>query len=72
MDSPTAELLRLLLSRLERVPADSRWAHRASGIRGALLEALEQFEADRPVPRYKVKQLMDGGFSILERAAQEK
>lgn len=72
MDSHAADLLRLLLSRLERVPADSHWAHRASGIRGALLEALDQFEAGRQVPWQKVKRLMDYGFSILERAAQEK
>ncbi len=65
-------LLRLLLSRLERIPTDSRWAHRASGIRGSLLEALGQFDAGRRVSWQRVKRLMDRGFWILEKAAQEK
>ena len=31
----------LLISRLERLSADSYWAHRASGLRGALLRSLD-------------------------------
>jgi hypothetical protein len=31
----------LLVARLERLPADSHWAHQASGVRGALLRCLE-------------------------------
>jgi len=36
-DTDQTQLIRLLLSRLERVSVDSYWAHRASGVRGALL-----------------------------------
>ena len=72
MDSPTASLLRLLLHRLERVSVDSHWAHRAGGIRGSLLEALDQYEAGTPVPEGQVRQIMEQGFRILQKAAEEK
>ena len=35
-----AKLIRLLLSRLGRISVDSSWAHRASGVRGALVRLL--------------------------------
>ena len=35
---------RQLLSRLERVSADSVWAHRSSGYRGSLLKWIDQAE----------------------------
>ncbi|MBI1795100.1 MAG: hypothetical protein HYR70_13060 [Chloroflexi bacterium] len=66
------QLIRLLLARLERVSVDSYWAHRASGVRGALLKALEKLEAGRPVDGSALRRLMDRGFQILERAAQER
>lgn len=62
----------LLLERLERIPADSIWAHRASGLRGSLLAIMEQLEQDRPVEDPEVKQLIAYGFQILENAAREK
>jgi hypothetical protein len=31
----------MLIERLEHIPADSIWAHRASGVRGQLLRILE-------------------------------
>ncbi len=65
-------LMRLLLSRLERVSVDSYWAHRASGVRGALLRALEKIEAGQPVDGSGMKRLVENGFEILERAAQER
>jgi hypothetical protein len=34
-----------LVSRLERISADSVWAHRSSGLRGSLLRLLESWEA---------------------------
>lgn len=37
----------LLISRLERLSADSYWAHQASGLRGSLLKFMEQFEAGK-------------------------
>ena len=66
------QLIRLLLSRLERVSVDSYWAHRASGVRGSLLKALEKLEAGQTVDGSALKRLMDKGFQILERAARER
>jgi len=70
--SDQIQLVRLLLSRLERVSVDSYWAHRASGIRGGLLRALEKIEAGQTVDESALKRLVDKGFQILERAAQER
>jgi hypothetical protein len=71
-------LLELLITRLERLSADSTWAHRASGLRGSLLRYQEKAtkspgsdiiltaqEMDR------LERLMQAGFSILEKAALE-
>ncbi|HMV95929.1 MAG TPA: hypothetical protein PKE35_11640 [Anaerolineales bacterium] len=69
---PNTQLTRMLLSRLERISADSYWAHRASGVRGALLRMLEKAEAGRPVQRSEMKRLVDLGFIILENASLEK
>jgi hypothetical protein len=66
------QLLRLLLARLERVSVDSYWAHRASGVRGALLRALEKIEAGQAVDGSALRRMMDKGFKILEQAAQER
>jgi len=68
----TTRLIRLLLERLERVSVDSYWAHRASGVRGGLLRALERIEAGQVVDRPGLSRLMDQGFQILERAARER
>jgi len=72
MDKDPLELIRLLLARLERISADSYWAHRASGVRGSLLRALEKLEAGRPVQISRLDALMAKGFDILEKAAIEK
>ncbi len=73
MQSPQqAQLVSLLLMRLERVSVDSYWAHRASGVRGGLLRALEKIEAGQSFNKSELKRLMDQGFQILERAAQER
>jgi len=65
-------LIQLLLSRLERVSADSYWAHRASGVRRALLQMLERVENEQAVNGARLHELLEGGFDILERAAEEK
>jgi hypothetical protein len=65
-------LILLLLSRLERISADSIWAHRASGVRGALLRLEAQFDAPQRPQSPALQRLVDQGFEILERAAQEK
>lgn len=67
--------LTLLLERLERISADSRWAHLASGYRGSLLKALEQLERDGSLDadwQRRLSGLIDGGTLILNRAARER
>ena len=66
------QILRLLLARLERVSVDSYWAHRASGVRGSLLRALEVLENGQAVNNAGLQSLLDQGFHILERAARER
>lgn len=65
----------LLISRLERLSADSVWAHRASGLRGALLKAIEQVElASTQEQAQALERLgwtMSFGYSVLENAAKE-
>ena len=72
MTDETLRTLRFLLARLERISADSVVAHRASGVRGALLRSLEQLEKGGQVPGHELKRLIDSGFSLLRRAAEEK
>ena len=64
-------LLRLLVTRLERLSVDSRWARRASGLRGNLLKALEEGERGDAVPVERLNLLTDAAFDILRKAAQE-
>jgi hypothetical protein len=72
MDEDRINLIRLLLARLERISADSFWAHRASGIRGALIRALEQLETNQNIDTGYSLGLIQQGFEILERTAREK
>ena len=67
-----------LLGRLERLSADSYWAHRASGLRGSLLKCVEQIESARDKNQVvdgeiwqKADNLILRGFWILEKAARE-
>ena len=62
----------LLLERLERIPTDSIWAHKASGLRGSLLQALENLEKGEAVDPYMLERLHSFGFLIVEKAAREK
>ena len=63
---------RVLLDRLERLSADSIYAHRASGLRGAILRGLADLSGDnRSAERERLSQLVAAGFEILNRAAQE-
>lgn len=64
-------LLRLLVSRLERLSADSHWARRASGLRGNIVKVLDEADLGQEVSRAKVKLLTEAAFVILRRAAQE-
>jgi len=71
MDKESLELIRLLLARLERVSVDSYWAHRASGVRGALLRIVDEIESQRDPDHNMLESLCKTGFQILERAAGE-
>lgn len=69
-------LARQLLTRLERLSADSPWAHQASGVRGALLRRLQSAEAtaqddDARLGLDGLTALIERGFDILEQAARE-
>jgi len=65
------QLIHMLLYRLERISADSYWAHRASGVRGALLRLSEDVVKGRPVQGTDMQQMMDLAFIILEKAGRE-
>ena len=67
-----------LASRLERLSADSRWAHRASGLRGSLFRCLVDVERDFKLNRVpdqgrldQLTFLIDRGYYMLNQAARE-
>jgi len=64
------ELLRLLTSRLERLSVDSRWARRASGLRGNIVKVLEEAETGEVAPE-RLNLLINRSFEILRAAAGE-
>jgi len=57
----------ILLDRLERISADSTWAHQASGVRASLAKTLNESDPDRA----GLKKMIAMGFKILEKAAAE-
>ena len=63
------DLTRLLLERLEHISADSVLAHKASGVRGALIRCLGNENSIKPD---SLQPLLEQGFSILEAAAKER
>ena len=65
------QLLRLLVSRLERLSVDSHWARRASGLRGNIVKVLEEADSDHDVSNERLEFLIEATFDILRRAAQE-
>ncbi len=75
------EEARLLISRLERLSADSIWARRASGCRGALLKLLDEagvlavgsdlILAENGLDAGRLKNLMARGYELIERSARE-
>ena len=73
MENPQLDmqLIHMLLIRLERISADSYWAHRASGIRGALLRMLDDNEKGNPFDKAAFKHLVSAGFTILSQAAKD-
>ena len=73
MESPESneKIVRLLLPRLERISVDSYWAHRASGVRGALVKILDRIEAGEEIDPTLLKSNLLMGFQILREAAEE-
>ena len=72
MDETTGSLIWMLIARLERISADSVWAHRASGVKGSLLRMVEKSEKGYRVRQSELWHTINLGFSILEAAAREK
>jgi hypothetical protein len=66
------QLIHLILSRLERISADSIWAHRASGIRGALLKLSNIDEFRKSHKQQDIQYLLSLGFDLLEKDAQKR
>jgi hypothetical protein len=71
LDDQYLELLERLANRLERLSADSIYAHQASGLRGTLLRYIERVEAGTDVSHTEMDQLVEYGFEILRLAAEE-
>jgi hypothetical protein len=69
------ESVKLLIFRLEHLSADSRYAHRASGLRGSLWRCVEEMEkrshASRNCDLATLESLMAQGYKYLEAAARE-
>ena len=72
ISSEDKHIIEMLLARLERISADAYWAHRASGLRGSLLRAMEMIETGRQIDESRLDQLTQNGFYILGEAAKEK
>ncbi len=64
-----ASLVRMVLARLERVSADSVLAHRASGVRGALIKSTEAAEMGGRLDPSAVDEILEIAFVILEQEA---
>lgn len=70
---------RTVVFRLERISADSNWAHRSSGCRGALLKWIERIDQNKSADKVElssneldeVKKLIGTGYEYLEKAARE-
>ncbi|RCK72587.1 MAG: hypothetical protein ANABAC_1935 [Anaerolineae bacterium] len=64
----------LLVSRLERLSADSYWAHQASGVRGSLLRLIERYERTSQLSDQELRSLENAlqmGYRLLSYAAKE-
>lgn len=62
----------MLTERLERISADSVWAHRASGVRGSLLRLLDEGEKGvQPDPK-TLSLVVTRALYILTQAARQK
>lgn len=71
MDAGYLQLIKRLVERLERLSADSTYAHHASGLRGSLLRNIGHIEDGIEVSFTELDQLVEYGFEILRQAARE-
>ncbi len=74
VDRQDEELVRRLIDRLEHLSVDSIYAHRASGLRGSLLQILERLEAGETLnsqEQASMEGLLEHGYTILGLAAKE-
>jgi hypothetical protein len=68
------EEARHLIRGLERISADSKWARRSSGYRGALLKQVDRLEKEPDLPGEDLvllKGLIEVGYAMLIKAARE-
>ncbi len=64
--------IKVLLDRLERLSADSIYAHKASGIRGGILRYADAGNENRKdLSDPNLIKLIEQGYRILNRAAKE-
>ena len=70
-DIPPLIQAKILVERLARLSADSIWARRASGLRASLDKAIQQVESGEQVKRDQFDQLVDLGYEMLTKAAEE-
>lgn len=79
MDPSSIATANRLIYLLERLSADSHWAHRASGLRGALLRAVSVYESTmlehNPASIQQLNSHLDSliqaGYEILTIAARD-
>jgi hypothetical protein len=67
---PNLQLIRMLSERLERISADSVWAHRASGVRGSLLRILDESQNENPPDPRAIADMITISLNILTHAAK--
>ena len=69
------DLARMIVQRLERLSADSAWAHISSGYRGSLIKWLDRYEREgldtSADQRQLLEFLIDKGLELLANAARE-
>lgn len=73
LDSITRSI-ELVVSRLERLSADSKYAHLASGYRGFMLRSLENLKAQPQLSMDEYiyfQKIIDSCYEILSSAARE-
>jgi len=72
MDEKSLHTLRRLIARLERISADSVVAHRASGVRSAMLRTLHELETSESISKSRIEKLIESGYELLHKAAEER